>query len=204
MEYSSKIGIMGGSFDPVHKGHVSLARDARDQVELDRVVVIPAGRQPFKLDRTPASGQDRMNMLDIAFAGERDISPCSYELDKDDVSYTYLTLKAMQDRFGPSARIYFIVGTDSLLKLESWKNSEELLTSYSYIVGSRPGYLDDELNDMIVHLDREYGTEIISIENQLFDVSSTEIRAMIAEGRPIADMVGEEVEEYIIKHGLYS
>ena len=93
-----KIGIMGGSFDPVHNGHVHLAADARQQAGLDQVLLIPARMQPFKLDRKPASGDDRMEMRRLALEDEPGIEPCSYELDQDSVSYTYLTLRAKKSQ----------------------------------------------------------------------------------------------------------
>ena len=126
-----RIGILGGSFDPVHIGHVALAHDALHQAGLDQVLLIPARLQPFKQNRTPASGEDRMEMLRLALEDEPAIAPDSYELEQEGVSYTYLTLRAMQERFGPDAKLYFITGADSVLMLESWMNSEELLTRYS-------------------------------------------------------------------------
>ena len=198
-----KIGIMGGSFDPVHNGHVHLAADARQQAGLDQVLLIPARMQPFKLDRKPASGEDRMEMLRLALEDEPGIEPCSYELDQDSVSYTYLTLRAMQERFGPEAQLYFIFGADSLLQLERWKNAEELLRSYSFIVGSRPGYMDEELQQCREHLSRRYGTEIIWIQNQRFDISATEVRQRLAKGDSVQGLIPDKVIEYIESHGLY-
>lgn len=198
-----RIGIMGGSFDPVHLGHINLAKDALVQADLDQILVIPAGKQPFKQDRKPASGHDRMEMLRIAFGDCPKINPCSYELDRDEVSYTYLTLRAMKEHFGDNGRIFFIVGTDSVLMLEKWMNSREILTEYSYVVGSRPGYRDDELALCMDHLREEYGTELVKIENSRYDISSTEIRELAAEGRSLSHLVGEDVERYIKEHGLY-
>lgn len=198
-----RIGILGGSFDPVHTGHVNLARDAMDQAGLDQVLLIPARLQPFKQDRTPASGEDRMEMLRLALAEDPGISPCDYELTREGVSYTYLTLRAMQERFGPEARIFFIIGTDSLLMLDSWMNAEELLTGYSYIVGSRPGYLNEELREKADRIREKYGTEILWIQNRRFDISATEIREKLAAGAPTDDLVPEPVADYIREHGLY-
>ena len=198
-----RIGILGGSFDPVHLGHVSLARDAKAQGELDEVLLVPARLQPFKQDRIPASGRDRMNMLRIALKDDPGIEPDDYELRQEGVSYTYLTLRAMQERFGEDARICFIVGTDSLLKLDTWMNSDELLRRYEYIVGSRPGYLQEEMEETARRLREEHGTRILIVENRLLDISSTEIRNRIAAGGSAADLVGEDVERYIEEYGLY-
>lgn len=198
-----RIGVFGGSFDPVHLGHVNLAKDALEQCELNRVLLVPARLQPFKLDRTPASGADRMNMLNLALAGEDRIYPSDLELKQEGVSYTYLTLRAMQKEFGEGARLYFIAGTDSLVKLDTWMNHEELLSRYAYIVGARPGYREEEREEAMIRLRKHWGTEIIRINNRPFDLSATEIRKRVAQGLAVDQMVGRDVEEYIISHGLY-
>lgn len=198
-----RIGIMGGSFDPIHKGHVSLAVDALEQADLDYVVIVPAGRQPFKLDATPASGEDRLNMVELALEGNPRLIPCDLELKREGISYTYLTLRSMQELLGPGADLFFIVGADSILKLETWMNSDELLSTYSFIAGSRPGYEDHELKLCMIHLEEIYGTRIIMIENDLLDISSTDIRERARKGEELSDHVDPKVERYIKEHGLY-
>lgn len=205
-----RIGILGGSFDPVHKGHVNLAKDALEQAGLDQVLLIPARLQPFKQDRVPASGSDRMEMLRLALADEPKIQPCGYELEQEGVSYTYLTLRGMRRIYGDEAKLYFIFGTDSLLKVDTWMNADELLTQYSYIVGSRPGYMDEDLLRCMEDLHRRYGTEIIRIDNHQFDISATEIRQRISRGEladdpsgKLLEVIPQAVAEYITEHGLY-
>ena len=198
-----RIGILGGSFDPVHEGHIGLARDALVQARLDRVFLIPTRLQPFKLDRTPASGEDRMEMLRLALADDPAIEPCDYELQQDSVSYTYLTLRYMQEKFGPDARLYFITGADSILILDTWMKAEELLTSYSFIAGSRPGYRDDAFLQKIADIHERFGTEIIRIENRQYDISATEIRQRLAAGASCHGLIPAPVEKYIREHGLY-
>ena len=198
-----KIGIMGGSFDPVHNGHIGLAEDAVTMAGMDEVIMIPAGIQPFKQDRRTESGEDRFRMLALV-AGQNDhITVSRNELDCEGVSYTYLTLRRIQE-MNRNARLYFICGTDSFLKIDTWKNSRELLSNYSYIVGcDRPGYRHNELQEAIDRISRNYGTDIITIHNRQFDVSSTEIRERIAEGKSIAHLVPPAVERYIRENELY-
>ena len=198
-----KIGIMGGSFDPVHNGHIGLAEDAVTMAGMDEVIMIPAGIQPFKQDRRTESGEDRFRMLALV-AGQNDhITVSRNELDCEGVSYTYLTLRRIQE-MNRHARLYFICGTDSFLKIDTWKNSRELLSNYSYIVGcDRPGYRHNELKEAIERISRNYGTDIITIHNRQFDVSSTEIRERIAEGESIAHLVPPAVERYIRENELY-
>ena len=165
--------------------------------------MIPARIQPFKQDRIPASGEDRFNMLALA-AGEDDyITVSRYELQQEGVSYTYLTMRHMQEFFGVDTRLYFITGTDSFLKLDTWTNAPELLTKYSYIIGTRPGYRQDEYDKALERITTSFGTEVISMEWTEPDISATQIREMIAEGRPVDDLVPPEVNRYIREHGLY-
>lgn len=197
-----KIGIFGGSFDPVHLGHETLAKDACEQVGLHEVIMVPAGVQPFKQNRNTVSGEDRFRMLAL-FAGQDDrITVSRYELQNEGVSYTYLTMRAMQER-KPDADLYFICGADSFLKLDTWMNAEELLTKYSYIIGARPGYMEAGISACMQRLEREYGTRSIRINNEQIDISSTEIRARLAADGDVSDLVSPPVERYIREHGLY-
>ena len=197
-----KIGIFGGTFDPVHLGHVALAEDACAQAGLREVIMIPARIQPFKQDKRTASGYDRFRMLALEAEQNDRITVSSYELDNDGVSYTYLTLRAMQERY-PEAEIYFICGADSLLKIDTWMNAEELLNNYSYIIGARPGYLEKEVQEQIERLYEQYGTKVMRINNKQLDISSTEIRRRVAAGQDISDLVSPKVERYIKEHELY-
>lgn len=198
-----KIGILGGSFDPVHNGHIGLAEDAAQMAGLDEVIMIPARIQPFKQDIKTESGEDRFRMLALVASQNDRITVSRNELDFDGVSYTYLTMRRIQEMHR-NARLYFICGTDSFLKVDTWKNAEELLTSYSFIVGyDRPGYRQEELKEAIDRITEKYNTEIITIHNRQFDVSSTQIRQKIASGGSISGLVPSSVERYIKENGLY-
>ncbi len=198
-----KIGILGGTFDPVHYGHIALAADAVREASLDEVVMIPARIQPFKQDREYASGEDRFNMLALAAGKDDHITVSRFELQQEGVSYTYLTLRHMQEFYGDETRLYFITGTDSFLKIDTWKNAPELLTKYAFIIGTRPGYRQDEFQEAVKRITGEYGTEVISMHKTELDISATQIRELVASGKPIDDLVPPEVERYIREHGLY-
>lgn len=200
---TEKIGIFGGSFDPVHLGHTGLAADAVKQVGLDKVVFVPAKLQPFKLDKKLTSGNARMDMLRLATADMDNVEISSYELDAEGISYSYLTMRAMQEKYGEAAKLYFITGTDTFLQINKWTNAEEMITSYSYVIGTRPGYKQEELDSFIDKQRRKYGTEIININNTQIDVSSTEIRDMLRAGKSAAGLISGEVERYIRENGLY-
>ena len=197
------IGILGGTFDPVHYGHIALAEDAIREADLHEVVMIPARIQPFKQDKKYASGEDRFNMLALAAGKDDHITVSKYELEQESVSYTYLTLRHMQEFYGADTRLYFITGTDSFLKIDTWKNAEELLTKYAFIIGTRPGYRQEEYRQALERITAEYGTEVISMNRRELDISATEIRERIAAGLPVEDLMPPEVYRYIVEHGLY-
>lgn len=198
-----KIGIFGGSFDPVHLGHTGLAEDAMKQAGLDKVVFIPAKLQPFKLDKKLASGEDRLEMLKLAISNTAGFEISEFELEEDGISYSYLTMRAMQEKYGDDTKLYFITGTDAFLKIDQWKNAEEMLANYSYVIGTRPGYKQEELKEFAERIRAIYGTEIININNVQIDVSSTEIRDCLSRGVSTNGLVSDEVERYIKKNGLY-
>lgn len=203
MTEAIRIGILGGSFDPVHLGHIGLAKDAKCEAGLEKVLFIPAKLQPFKLDKKVTPGEDRLAMLDLAIKDIPGMEISAYELESDSISYTYLTLRAMKQVFGDKAKLYFITGTDSFLKIEKWKNAGELLEDFSYIIGTRPGYKEEELNICIERIRGKYDTEILKINNTQLDISSTEIRERLENGESADDLIPAEVGRYIIEHGLY-
>lgn len=198
-----KVGVLGGTFDPIHLGHVHLALDAMKEMSLDKVLFIPARIQPFKQAKKTASGRDRLAMVEAAIAGIKGLESSSLELDAEGVSYTYLTIRRLRERFGEECRMYFITGTDAFLKIEKWRNAEELLRSCGYLVGTRPGYRQRELEECISRVKSRYGTEVRNLHNSRFDISSTEVRARLEGGGDCSDLIPESVERYIRANGLY-
>lgn len=202
-----KIGILGGTFDPVHRGHIRLAEDAIAEVGLDEVTMIPAKIQPFKQGRKVTSGDDRFKMLALVAGRDDKITVSKNELDNDGISYTYLTMRRMQEMYSKfysdGAKLYFICGTDSFLKIETWMCADELLNKYSFIVGTRPGYRQDELATCIKRIKNNHGTEIINIHKKQLNISATVIRERLSNEQPIDDLVPPVVEKYIREKGLY-
>ncbi|MCB6993716.1 nicotinate-nucleotide adenylyltransferase [bacterium 210820-DFI.6.37] len=197
-----RIGILGGTFDPVHNGHIGLAEDAKAQAELDKVLLMPAKLQPFKLNKKVTEGVHRLEMLRLAAAASPGLEVSDYELRQDQISYTYKTLIALS-RQNPGARLYFITGTDAFLKIHMWREAEAMLRNYSFAVGSRPGYRESELDRCIERLKTDYNTDIVKLTNRKRDISATEIRERLEKGRPLTGLVPEAVERYIREHGLY-
>lgn len=197
-----KIGVLGGSFDPVHLGHLSLAKDALVQGSLDQVILMPVHRQPFKLDTKLSLDKDRLSMLREAVKDSPGLTVSDWEIKSKGVSYTYLTLRSLKKQY-PDAKIYFITGTDTFLKINTWKNAEELLEENNFIVGHRPGYREQELLERVSSLRQTYETDINVINNTRLDISATEIREIIKCGGAISKLVPPGVERYIKTHGLY-
>jgi len=198
----NRIGIFGGSFDPIHEAHVYLAKDALVDCNLDKVILVPAKLQPFKLDKKVTPAQDRLAMVKLAVDDIQELEVSEYEILSDGVSYSYLTMREMQKRY-PEAKLYFITGTDAFLLIEKWREAEEMLCNYSYIVGTRPGYKEEELAAVIARVEQNHGTEVIHIPNTQIDVSSTEIREKAAAGESIKGLVPDAVYDYITEQGLY-
>ena len=198
-----KIGIIGGTFDPVHYGHLILAEQARVEASLDQVIFMPAMVQPFKLNTRITGGGHRFAMLQEAVAGNPFFSVSRMELDKQEISYTINTLIDCRGEFGTDSELYFIIGTDAFLNLENWYAAEDLLEGFSFIIGTRPGYKEQELKDLVERLKNQYGTKIIEIHNSEVEISSTDIKNRVREGKSIKYLVPEGVEEYIFRNGLY-
>ena len=199
-----KIGIIGGTFDPVHYGHLILAEQARVEAYLDQVIFMPAMVQPFKLNVKTAGGDHRYAMLQEAVAGNPHFSVSRRELDSPEISYTINTLRGCKEEFGANAELYFIIGTDAFLNLEKWYAAEDLLEDFSYIIGTRPGYKEQELKAMVSRLREQYHSKILEINNSEVEISSTDIKNRIREGKSIKYLLPDGVEKYIYENKLYS
>jgi nicotinate-nucleotide adenylyltransferase len=197
-----KIGILGGTFDPVHEGHLELAGFAKEAAGLSSVIFMPAYIQPFKQGKQTASSDDRKKMLEFSIRGIPGFQMSSYELDREEISYTYDTLTACKDYF-PKAELFFISGSDSYFNIENWYKGKELLRNFSYIVGRREGKELSLINRKAGELRERYGTETIIIEKCIRTVSSTMIRARIKESLSVTGLINPDVENYIYERGLY-
>lgn len=194
-------GIMGGTFDPVHLGHIGVAEAALVEAGLDEVVFMPAYIQPFKQDRYVADADDRYRMLELATLHDDRFVVSSYELEKEGISYTYDTISAIfnEDCHKP----FFLMGSDSLMKIENWHKGEELLGICNFVVGLRPTNDRVQVADYANTLIKKYGTEIVLLEKTMLPISSTMIRELVMEKNPISGLVSPLVEEYIYAKELY-
>lgn len=197
-----KLGIFGGSFDPIHNGHVTLAVAAIEEAALDELLVMPAHVQPFKIGKEVADDHHRLEMCKLAFDNVEKAAVSDYEMSNTEVSYTYDTLTYMKSVYS-DYKIHFITGTDSFLEIEYWKKGVELLRNFSFIVSVRPGYKESALEDKIRFYREKYNTDIIKLYHEMPDISSTKIKSRLDQNLSISHMVPESVERYIHEHKLY-
>lgn len=199
---SKKTGIMGGTFDPIHLGHLGVASAALEEGGLEEVIFMPAYIQPFKQDRYVADPDDRLNMLNLSCMHEDRFKVSTWEIEQETVSYTYDTVMHILSE-EKIEKISFIMGSDSFLQIEKWYKGKDLLKVCSFIVGLRETNDRKAVEEYAVRLNGEYGSDIILLEKNMLPISSSMIRDMVINNKPITGLVSPLVEEYIYSHELY-
>jgi len=197
---------MGGTFNPIHHGHLVTAQEALDQFCLDQVIFIPTGDPPHKIEDFLADAEDRYLMTVIAISSNDNFFISRAEIDRKGKSYTIDTVKELRSIYGMDTELFFITGADAILEILTWKNTEEIVILAKFIAATRPGYDLSKIEDLKSTLFRskQEADEGISImEIPALAISSTDIRKRIKQTRPINYLVPEGVNNYIIKHGLY-
>lgn len=190
---------MGGTFDPVHYGHLVIAEEARYEFALDRVVWVPAGDPPHKTTRRIVSQEHRYAMVVLATASNPAFEVSRMELERQGPSYTVDTVAAFHEQ-RPQAELFFITGADATLEILTWHRHQDLIERCRFIAVTRPGY---DLERLSAVLPAGYLERISTIQAPGVDISSTALRRRLAGGEPIKYLVPEGVESYLSKHGLY-
>lgn len=196
-----KIGLMGGTFNPIHMGHLIISEFLRITFPLDKVIFIPSGNPPHK-NNDIAESNHRMAMVNLATSQNPFFEVSSIELKRTGKSYTIDTIKEIKDIY-PNDQLYFIIGSDSLLDLTSWKDFESLISKTNFLICGRPENTEESILNKIDELTKEYNSNIIYIKGPLIEISSTLIRDRIKDQKSIKYLVTGEVEEYIYKNNLY-
>lgn len=197
-----RLGLFGGTFDPVHWGHLLMAEQCREQCRLDQVWLLPAGSPPHKTGAEISTGKQRAEMLEFAIAGHEALLVNRMELDREGKTYTVDTLRQLHAEH-PEDELFFIIGGDSLTDLPTWREPEviaELATIVAVNRGDRPLPGRDNLKK---HLGEKIAARVELVTMPGIDLSSTDIRRRIREGKSIRYMVPRAVEVYIAEHGLY-
>ena len=196
-----RLGIFGGTFDPIHLGHLVIAEEARASLDLDGVLFIPARVSPFKLGQATASADNRLRMVELAIADNPAFQASRLEIEREGPSYTVDTLRQLRAFYGPQPELFLLMGTDSLATIASWHEAQELVKLAWIAAYARPGVPLD-----LVELDRQVpglAAATRLLDDVKLDISSTDIRSRVRAERTIRYLVPPSVEAYIRQHGLY-
>lgn len=198
----NRIGLMGGTFDPIHHGHLVAAEEARFQFGMEKVIFIPAGQPPHKNGKNITHPYHRLEMTRRAIGSNPHFTVSDIEIKKEGLSYTIDTVRDMRKQY-KGWEIFFITGADAVLEILTWKNVEELLQKCYFVAATRPGFRLEALGEKLARLGPEYASRIKTLEVPALAISSTDIRRRVNEGRPIKYLLPEAAENYIYQHGLY-
>lgn len=199
-----KIGIFGGSFNPIHLGHLVMAQDAGEAFGLSRIIFVPAAIPPHKLTQTLVTPSQRLDMVRLALGDREAWDVSDEEARRGGVSYSIDTVRHFMTLY-PEVDLHFIIGGDTLPELHTWKDINELLDLCKFITMVRPGFDPETLRNHNLHLDPKHIDDLISrvTVGHIFDISSTEIRVRVAKNQSIRYLVPDAVDRYIHEHQLY-
>lgn len=196
----NNIGIIGGTFNPIHLAHLYIAYEAKLQLKLDKVIFMPAGSPPHKDNRGVLPAEFRLNMVSMAIESYEGFEVSDYEIKKNGLSYTYETLKDFKTK---DNNLYFITGADCLINFESWKNPHVILEHCNLVVFNRPGYTEVELATQKTYIEEKYNTNIIFLDIIDLEYSSSLIRNRISDGKRVDFFLPAKVTEYIYENKFY-
>lgn len=194
-----KVGIIGGTFNPIHLAHTYIAYEAKKQLDLDKVIFIPAGNPPHKNEGV-LSANLRYKMVEMAISDFEDFNISDYEIKKQGYSYTYETLKEFKSK---DNELYFITGADCLLNIEKWKNPEGIFKLSTFVVFNRGGYDNKKLIHQKDKIEKKYNTTIKFLDIINLEISSSMIRERIKEDKRVDFFLCKEVADYIREYKLY-
>lgn len=197
-----RIGIMGGTFNPIHMGHLILAEEAYQQMKLEKVFFMPSKQPPHKPNMIIAPQLHRKNMVSLAIKGNPHFELSTIELEREGVTYTADTLEILTSQ-NPEIQYYFIIGADSLFQLESWREPEKIMKLASLLAASRYHLPEEELMAQIRYLTKEYSAQISLLYMPCIELSSEFLRNQLKEKREVRYYIPEAVSDYIKKNQLY-
>jgi len=202
---AERIGLFGGSFNPVHCGHLIIAQSIRERLDLARMIFLPSRRPPHKTDEEMLAAEHRAEMVRLAIAGEPSFECSDYDLTRDGPCYTIDTVHHFRSLLEAGTELFWIIGGDSLAELPTWRRARELVDACHIVTAARTGVaavdwaaLRSTFDD--VQIAKLRGGEI---DTQLIEISSTDIRRRVREGRSIRYLVPDAVHDYIVQQGVY-
>lgn len=218
-----RLGLLGGTFNPIHNGHLAIARQTRDALTLDRILFIPTNDPPHKPHQNLAPAKDRYEMVRLAIGSDHALAISDVELRRSGKSYSIDTVRLLQQEYGRQTQLYFLIGLDAFLDFPTWREPDTLLTLCSFIVISRPGLSFQAVSTLpllpplsqqaLVDLDRGRSSRLdVPMGAQSLtclrlppsDVSASAIRSKIKQGLPTANLLPPVVESYILQHHIYT
>jgi nicotinate-nucleotide adenylyltransferase len=198
-----KIGVLGGTFDPVHKGHITIAEEARSQLALTEVIFVPAAQTPLKEYGRISPVEHRVRMVRLAIADYPYFRLSTVEAERSGPSYTADTVVEMKTKLGVGDELFFIIGLGSLAQFPLWREPSRIIQTCQLVAVSRPGYAVPDLNSLEAAIPG-ISRRLIMLDKPEIDISATEIRERVARGLSVRHLVAEPVAEYIEQNGLYS
>ncbi len=197
------IGILGGSFDPIHNGHLLMAEEVRASLNLAEVVFMPAGQPWLKVDSPILPAEHRVQMVRLAIGDKACFKLSTVEVERAGVTYTVDTIGELRAQLGPGDELFFILGWDNLAQLPQWKEPSRLITMCRLVAVPRPGCPAPDLKALEAAIPG-ISQRVVIMEKPEIDISGSEIRNRVAQGLPISHLVPEPVSRYIGEHGLYT
>lgn len=198
-----KIAVMGGTFDPIHYGHLSTAEAVRDKFDVEKVIFIPSGCPPHKDLNFVTNNERRYDMTLLATESNPGFEVSRMEIDRPGRTYTIDTINELKEMYGEDVQIYFITGADVVHQIFTWKSWQELITMCDFVAATRPGYKKSDMFKRIEYLRDTYESRIHFMDVPALDISSSDIRERVQKGEPVKYLLPECVEEYIYKNNLY-
>lgn len=198
-----KIGIMGGTFNPIHNGHLFLAENAYEQLGLDQILFMPSKNPPHKDKDDIVSEEHRLNMVRLAISDNPHFALSSMEIDREGITYTADTLTILNNQ-NPDTKYYFIEGTDSLLMMEKWKSPQTIFNLSIIVVAGRDKLPKETLEFHMDKLQKAYDAEIVLLSMPIMEISSEDVRERLATYKSIRYYVPDQVIDYIKMHNLYA
>ncbi|NMW85582.1 nicotinate-nucleotide adenylyltransferase [Peptoniphilus sp. AGMB00490] len=196
-----KYGIFGGTFNPIHYGHLMICEYLKEELNLDKVIFIPTGSPPHK--DLYVSAKDRYEMVKLAISSNPSFEISNIETNRVKLSYTVDTVKELKKIY-KEEKLYFLIGLDTLFELKTWKKIEELSKEIEFVVALRPKYIDiEEINRELKFLQENYNTKVKIIHTPLYEISSTELRERIKDKKSVKYLIPEKVVNYIKESGFY-
>lgn len=199
----NRLAIMGGTFDPIHYGHLVAAEAVRVGFDLDKVLFIPTGNPPHKKFKKITDAKHRYEMTVLATKNNPYFEVSRIEIDRVGTTYTVDTILQLKKIYGEDTQLFFITGADALLEIHTWYNFEQLLNMCELVAASRPGFDQSELEQKRQEIQSKYHKNIHVIEIPSLAISSTDIRERVRSNRPIRYLLPEEVQQYITEHSIY-